>query len=230
MKQLDNTTPYQACEYDKNVRLTIPFYELFHTETIDLVKAMKPDAKAWFDTGCGTAYLVENALPHFPRTAFVLADPSQAMLNEAKRRLQNIQPERVKFLDSAATEGLRGNLSPQPEVITAIMCHHYLMPEKRWDATAVCFNLLAQQGLYVTFENIRPHCEETVKLSLERWKRFQISKGRDISAVEEHVKRFNKEYFPITVDEHLDLLKSCGFRVAELFWYSQMQAGFYAIK
>jgi hypothetical protein len=32
------------------------------------------------DTGCGTGYLVELALPVFPQTRFILADPAQAML------------------------------------------------------------------------------------------------------------------------------------------------------
>jgi len=230
MKHSDNTTPYKACEYDKNVRQTIPFYELFHAETIDLVKSLKPQAKTWLDTGCGMAYLVESALSHFPQTFFVLADPAEGMLIEAKKRLQKISPERIRFIDFAASEDLSGNLDLQPEVITAIMCHHYLKPEKRQDATAACFDLLAPAGVYITFENIRPYCEEVVELSLERWGRFQTSQGRSQAVVEEHLKRFNKAYFPITVDEHLDLLKKCGFRAAELFWYSQMQAGFYAIK
>jgi tRNA (cmo5U34)-methyltransferase len=38
------------------------------------------------------------------------------------------------------------------------------------------------------------------------------------------------EYFPITVEEHLDLLRNCGFGAVEMFWYSYMQAGFYCIK
>ena len=104
MKQSDNTTPYKACEYDKNVRQTMPFYELFHTETIDLVRSLKPQAKVWLDTGCGTGYLVENAFGHFPQTFFVLADPADGMLIEAKKRLQKIPPERIRFIDSAASE------------------------------------------------------------------------------------------------------------------------------
>ena len=229
MEQSDNTTPHRACDYDENVRQTIPFYELFHAETIDMVKLLKPQAKVWLDTGCGTGYLVESAFMHFPHTFFVLADPSEAMLTEAKERLQSIS-ERIRFIDSAASEDLRRNLDLQPEVITAIMCHHYLKPEKRRDATAACFDLLRPEGVYITFENIRPNCEEVVELSLERWGRFQTSRGRNQAVVEEHLKRFNKAYFPITVDEHLNLLKKCGFRIAELFWYSQMQAGFYVIK
>ena len=230
MKQSDNTTPYQACEYDKNVRQTIPFYEFLHAETIDLVKSLKPQAKNWLDTGCGTGYLIESALSHFPHTLFVLADPADGMLGEAKKRLGGVSPEQIQFVDPMASGNLPEKLNAQPEVITAVMCHHYLKPEKRLVATKACYDTLAPEGVYITFENIRPQCEEVVELSLERWGRFQISQGRSRTIVEEHLKRFNKAYFPITVAEHLDLLKECGFRVAELFWYSQMQAGFYAIK
>jgi tRNA (cmo5U34)-methyltransferase len=230
MKQVDNTTPHRACEYDKNVRATIPFYELFHSETIDLVKSLKPEVKIWLDTGCGTGYLVEKAFPHFPDTIFILADPSEAMLTEAKKRLQGICPDRLNFMDSVDTEGLSNSLSLKPEIITAIMCHHYMKPEKRRNATQACFNALALDGIYISFENIHPHFEEAVELGLRRWKTFQISQGRTAATVEEHGKRFNNAYFPITVSEHLDLLKKCGFDIAELFWYSHMQAGFFAIK
>ncbi|MBN2591113.1 MAG: class I SAM-dependent methyltransferase [Sedimentisphaerales bacterium] len=230
MKQSDNTTPYKANDYDKNVRLTIPFYELFHNETIDLVKSLKPDAKTWLDTGCGTGYMAGEAIQHFPETTFILSDPAEAMLINAKNRFLKYSSGNVRFLDSVPSDNLCSKLDTKPDVITAIMCHHYLKAENRLNATAACFDLLAPKGLYITFENIRPLNEESVQSSLERWGRFQLSNGRSHVIVEEHLKRFDKAYFPITVREHLALLKECGFRIIELFWFSQMQAGFYAIK
>jgi len=44
------------------------------------------------------------------------------------------------------------------------------------------------------------------------------------------MQRFDVEYFPINIEEHLKLLRKTGFRIVELFWYSYMQAGFYGIK
>jgi tRNA (cmo5U34)-methyltransferase len=38
------------------------------------------------------------------------------------------------------------------------------------------------------------------------------------------------EYFPITIEEHLSLLREIGFEVIELLWFSYMQAGFYCQK
>jgi tRNA (cmo5U34)-methyltransferase len=49
-------------------------------------------------------------------------------------------------------------------------------------------------------------------------------------AVVEHRKRFGANYFPLTVQEHLELYYRIGFSTVELFWYSYMQAGFFAIK
>jgi len=79
-------------------------------------------------------------------------------------------------------------------------------------------------------ENINPGTEEAISLGLERWKHFQIEHGRSKSVAEEHAKRFNSAYFPISVEEHISLLREIGFKVVRLFWMSYMQAGFYAIK
>jgi tRNA (cmo5U34)-methyltransferase len=230
MAKLDNTTPYKAAEYDDNVKRTIPFYGQMHTQTIELVKTIKPQFRLWLDTGCGTGSLVKQALNIFPGGRFALADPSEEMLQVARKRLQSYPNERVCFALLRTCEELTANLPQRPDIITAIMCHHYMDMERRRQATQACFNMLTEDGLYVTFENVRPVSAEAIKLDLQRWHQFQLSQGRTKAAADEHVARFGKAYFPITVKEHLGILQDCGFRVSELFWYSYMQAGFYAIK
>jgi tRNA (cmo5U34)-methyltransferase len=230
MTKSDNTTPYTAAEYDDNVKKTIPFYGQMHTQTIDMVKTIKPHFRLWLDTGCGTGFLVEQALNIFPIGRFVLADPSEEMLQVARERLQTYPNERVCFVPLRTCEALAASLPQRPDIITAIMCHHYMNMEQRHQATQVCFDLLAEGGLYVTFENVRPGSAEAIKLGLQRWHRFQLSQGRTKEAADEHMARFDTAYFPITVQEHLGILRDCGFRMSELFWYSYMQAGFYAVK
>jgi len=227
----DNATPHTAADYDVSVRQTIPFYEAIQSQTVDLVRAIRPEAECWLDTGCGTGYLVELAIPHFPLTGFVLTDPSPAMLDRAKRRLKDHEPDRVRFLPPIGNENLSTcERQVHPQVVTAILCNHYLHREGRQAATEASHRLLATDGLFVTVENISPANEAGVTLGLERWRRFQLAQGRSPSIVDDHVKRFNTEYFPITVDEHLGLLRQVGFRNVDLFWLSHMQAGFYAVK
>jgi tRNA (cmo5U34)-methyltransferase len=185
--------------------------------------------RLWLDTGCGTGSLVERAFDIFRETTFILVDPSPEMINEAKNKLQGKgESGRIRFLDPASTENL--TLQLKLDIITAIQSHHYLSKTKREKATRTCYGLLKNKGLYITFENVRPCSRKGIDNVKKYWSAYQRIKGKDGEAVKDHMKRFDSEYFPITVDEHLKLLKTCGFRTAELFWYSYMQAGFYCIK
>ena len=80
------------------------------------------------------------------------------------------------------------------------------------------------------FENFAISDETTRNIALKRWGEFQLSKGRLQQDVVNHLDRYGKEYFPITVDEHIALLKDCGFNHVQVFWQSYMQVGIYAIK
>lgn len=230
MTSNDNSSAHSSSEYDQAVIKTIPFYRQFHLETIDLIRTLQPDVSLWLDTGCGTGALPEQAVPLFPRTRFLLADPSQSMLDQAKARLAGFPQERIVYVGAVGSEDLSEVVSERPQVISAIQCHHYGDRESRRRATHACHQVLASHGVYVTFENIRPATPEGVEYGLERWLRFQAVAGRSADVVAEHRRRFDHDYFPITVAEHLELLRDTGFRTVELFWLSQMQAGFYAIK
>jgi tRNA (cmo5U34)-methyltransferase len=226
----DNATAHTAANYDRDVRSVIPFYDLFHGETLDLVRAAKPDPRVWLDTGCGTGTLIEKALPLFPRTEFLLADPSDKMLGQARARLVSAAPGRVRLLATTGSGELPAHVSVQPDVLTAIQCHHYLNADGRRAAVKACFDVLAAGGLFVTFENVRPLTTRGLEIGFARWRGFQMAHGRTSEQADAHLKRFDSEYFPITAVEHLALLRECGFCAAEVFWYSQMQAGFYAVK
>lgn len=230
MKENGNKTPFSAADYDANVFKTVPYYEQFYGETISLVKAVRPDVTVWLDTGCGTGGLAIRALPEFPGARFLLCDVSSGMMDEARLRLGAYAPERVDFLPPMPTAELERANIPASQVISALQCHHYGDEQERRAATIACFNLLTPGGVYVTFENFRPESSAGVEAALAMWKEFQLSSGRSPATVAEHLSRLDKEYFPITIARHRALLLECGFIVAEVFWLSRMQAGFYAIK
>jgi tRNA (cmo5U34)-methyltransferase len=214
--------------YDEEIRSILPYYDSFHRETINLIKAMNAKPAIWLDTGCGTGTLVESALKHFPETKFVLADPSAEMLEKTRKKLSG--SDRVTFLKPNSTKDLSTKIIEKPDVITAIQSHHYLSKGDRIKVTKVCYDLMNEGGTYVTFENIRPMTELGVEIGKRNWKSFQLSEGRDQETVEDHIKRFDTMFFPITVEEHVSLLREIGFSAVELLWYSCMQAGFYCVK
>jgi len=214
--------------YDEQILGILPNYDLFHRETINVVNAILPKPKIWLDTGCGTGTLIEKALEYFPDTKFILADPSADMLEKAKKKLSG--SDRVTFLKPISTQDLPTEVIERPDVITAIQSHHYLAKSDRIKATKVCYDLLNEGSIYVTFENIRPMTEIGVEIGKRNWRNYQLSRGRDLETVDNHLKRFDTEFFPMSIEDHLSMLRLIGFQATELLWYSCMQAGFYCIR
>lgn len=93
-----------------------------------------------------------------------------------------------------------------------------------------CFNALKSGGIFVYFENTAPFSELGKDLMLKRLETFGFREGRTFEDVKHHSERYNKEFFPLTISEHLNLLRKMNFKTSELFWHSYMQSGFYAIK
>jgi tRNA (cmo5U34)-methyltransferase len=230
MKDSDNNTPHLASEFDAEVMVSLPYYQSFHVETVNLIKAMDIEPKTWLDTGCGTGALVDRAITEFPETKFILCDPSVEMLNQAQQKLKSYPFGDILFLKPLPTQDFPPGICTSPDVITAIQSHHYLSADQRKKATVACYDLLKDKGVYVTFENVRPATDEGTEIGKNYWKSFLLKGGRDSAAVDAQLTRFDREFFPITLAEHMALLKETGFRVVELFWYSYMQAGFYAMK
>ncbi len=224
----DNASAHTSTSYDAQIRNTVPYYDLFHIETISLVQSIVRSPRLWLDTGCGTGNLVVKALDEFPDTRFILADPSREMLAAANNKLGKIK--HVTFLTPTSTQELRSVVKEKFDVITAIQAHHYLSVDERRAATETCYELMNDNGVYVTFENVRPFTRKAIDIGKAKWAAYQIAHGKSRDDAYRHIDRFDKEYFPITIEDHLQLYRSRGFGVAELFWYSHMQAGFYCLK
>ncbi len=228
---MDNLTAHKAAEYDQKVRQTIPFYDTIHAEVIRLVRLIKPEVKCWVDTGCGTGHLAQQALGNFPEAQFILADPSEAMLQQARARFPRNDNTRLRILPPAGSAELLSYVAGEiADVVTAIQCHHSMQAPERLNALRRCYEVLKPGGLFVCFENIAPRTAEGVRIGLQAWKSFLLGHGRTEQEAEQQVARYGREFFPITAEEHLAVLTQTGFPVVELFWYSQMQAGFYAIR
>jgi tRNA (cmo5U34)-methyltransferase len=230
MTRSDNTTPHPAQLYDDHISSTIPYYGCFHEETINIVKAVMKEPGLWLDTGCGTGTLVTKCLDVFSKTKFYMVDPSREMILQAKKKLDTHAGGRVKFLEPAATQQLDLKPDIHFDVVTAIQCHHYMLAEERIAATRVCYDALNIGGVFITFENIRPMTVTGIEIGKRNWGNYQLSEGKDQKQVTSHLERFDVEYFPITIEKHVELYRNFGFLAVEILWFSYMQAGFYCIK
>jgi tRNA (cmo5U34)-methyltransferase len=227
MSKPDNTSSHNADQYDRQIRLTIPHYDEIHDEILNFVKIQCPRPRTWLDTGCGTGTFIRKAQDIFPDTEFFIADPSEGMLAKA---VQTLGGCRYSLIGRCGTADIPATIDRRFDVITAIQCHHYLSKGGRNEAVRACYSLLNDGGFFVTSENIRPFSDEGIARGLSTWGAFQRNAGRNEHEVSDHLNRFDREYFPITVTEHLRGFRDAGFPVAEILWLSGLQGVFWCRK
>ena len=220
----DNSSAFNSAEYDEKIRRTLPYYNDFFENIVSTIMAWGQVPKAWLDVGCGTGKLAEYVLKSFDIERFVFCDSSKEMLDIARGRFS---AENTEFLLADVREIAFRN---EFDIVTAVQVNHYFKAEERAVVLRKCFEALKSGGIYICFENFAPYSEVGGRLYLDRWKNFQLEQGRSPDVCEEHIGRYGKEYFPISLSEQLQLMRDCGFRAAEILWVSYMQAGFLGIK
>jgi tRNA (cmo5U34)-methyltransferase len=227
MEKADNTSSHNADRYDNQIRLTIPHYDDIQNGILDFIRVQNPRPRTWLDTGCGTGSFVRKAQDLFSDTEFCIADPSDGMLGVAKETLRE---SRYFLVGRCGTADIPAHTDRRFDIITAIQCHHYLTGEGRREAVRACYSLLNEGGFFIMSENVRPFSEEGIARSLASWGAFQRDAGRSGGDVRNHLARFDTEYFPITVTDHLRNFHDAGFAVAEILWLSGMQGVFWCRK
>ncbi len=222
----DNMSAFNSFEYDSKISSALPYYEEFHSQVMDMVRAMNFKKINWLDTGCGTGKTARKALAELSgmEITFTLCDISGEMLKIARGMLgdngityRNISSQELDYRE-------------QFDIVTAIQCHYYLPRAERETAVKNCFQALKENGIFITFENIRLENDNADLIAVRRWQNYMLSKGRKQQEIQSHIERCGTEILPITITEHFDLLKKSGFRWAEPLWFSYVQAVFFAIK
>lgn len=220
----DNATPFKPSEYDQKIKITLPFYEDFYDQIVEVVNAYFGRKLTWLDIGCGTGKMAEVAFLKTPIAHFTFCDSSPQMIEIARRRFSD---KNTTFITSSIQ---KLGIEQKFNVITAVQVFHYFSKEDRLSATEKCYNILEHDGLFMSFENFSPHSKEAEPLFLKRWGLYQLSQGKSRADCDEHLGRYGKQYFPISISEHLNVLRQSGFQTAEIFWLSNMQVGLLGMK
>lgn len=220
----DNTTHMSAETYDRGIINTIPYYSEFFEQTFDVIEQCGFDKIRWLDLGCGTGTLTMAAIKRFDNPQFVMVDPSEKMLETAKEKLADYNARYI------LSDSMSIDFSKCFDVVTAIQSHHYMHEEERKTATANVYRALRDGGIYISFENVVPEDNYVKNMELLRWARYQMGHGKTWEEAKAHISRCGVNYYPITVPEHIELLKNTGFKHVHVFWYSCMQMGIYGIK
>ncbi len=221
----DNSSAFNSSIYDSKVNAVLPYYTEYNKQILDLAEASGIKNSKWLDTGCGTGNLALRVTEKFADVKLVLCDPSAEMLEAAKAKLAD--SESVKFRNISSQ---KLDYDCEFDIVTAVQAHHYLSIDERRKALKKCYDALKDGGIFITFENIAMSSEQSESLAIARWKNYMLAHGRTEEQTKNHMKRRGTELFPITIEEHIKILKEIGFTSVDLLWGSYLQAGFFAIK
>ena len=223
MRPTNATKPRQ---YDGNIRRTIPYYDEIHDNILDLIATVLGAPDKWLDIGCGTGALIQRARMQWPGTKYDLLDPNPDMLAVAKEKLGDAG--RFRWLNEYSTEAELPD--EEYDVITAVLSNHYLDRQERRNVLQKIRRALRPGRLFITCEHTAPQTEMGLRILLSRWERYQIDAGKTEEKAASHIARYGNEYFPITLQEHLQLMEECGFSTTELLWWAYAEAVLYAVK
>ncbi len=220
----DNKSAHNSGVYDDRITSVLPYYREYHAQIIDLVDKLDIPNPNWLDTGCGTGTLAARVFEMRDDVRFTLADPSVGMLEKAKEKLSGRD---VEFINQSSLEI---SFTDEYDIVTAVQSHHYLQKDERKRAVKNCYEALKESGLFVTFENICMSDPKSDEIAMRRWVAFLEEHGNTPEEVQVQKDRRGVETLPITIEEHINLLRDCGFRSVDMLWTSYLQAGFWAIK
>lgn len=85
----DNISAFNASEYGNKIKMTIPYYEDFYKQVIDIVKIRFEKPVKWLDVGCGTGKMAETAFENADIGKFVFYDNSAELIAHAQKRFQS---------------------------------------------------------------------------------------------------------------------------------------------
>lgn len=221
----DNTSAFNSNAYDRKIKQTLPYYDEFYEQVIELVKCFYHNIKVkWLDIGCGTGKMGSVALKNINIEKFVFCDSSEAMIRIAKEHFSAYRA------DFSVCDARKLAYSNEFDVITAIQVNHYLYIDERKIVLKKYYDSLKENGLYVSFENFAPFTDIGKSVYFEKWKRYQMKQGKSFKECEKHMERYGKDYFPISLSENVELMRNCGFRAVEILWLSNMQVGLWGMK
>ena len=211
-------------DLERGMAKRIVGYEELMRKVSDKISENVPEPHILLDTGCGTGGLIRSNIGRFPKSQFVLADPSsdniaiakQLMNGEQRCLYVTVPTDKLNFGDSTL------------DVVTAMFCHHYYQDiEDKKKAISNCFRMLKKDGLYITSEHVRHDDQESAD---KEWISFMTGAGLPEEFAIEMISRRDREYFPLTESAHIELLKGCGFSEIEVFWSTCSDIGIVARK
>lgn len=213
-----------AEEYDGNRRKFIPCFDDFYMNTTELIVSNINEPKRIIDLGAGTGLLTYFWYQQCPNSEYVLVDIADEMLNVARKRfdsIRNVSYQIENYIDKLPDVFF-------DTVISALSIHH-LEDKDKAKLFARIYNSLPSGGLFINYDQFCAGQSEINNWINSYWESHLANSGltdEDIELWKER-RKLDRE---CSVEQEVDMLKNCGFKVVKCIYSNLKFSVIVAIK
>lgn len=210
--------------YDANRKRFIPCFEGFYSDSTHFIAQNIKKPERILDLGAGTGLLTAFWNNYFKESEFVLVDMAEEMLEIAKRRFGD--DGRFSYLVTDYSKELPSENFDA--VISALSIHHLTDAEKSKLFERIC-DKLPIGGVFVNYDQFVGSSKEINNFYNKYWEEKLKTSGLSQEDLRLWKARrlLDKE---CGVSEEISMLKSAGFKTAEVVYLNQKFAVILAIK
>lgn len=213
-----------AEQYDRNRRRFIPCFDDFYKNTTKFIVSNIEKPERIVDLGAGTGLLTYFWYEQCPDSEYVLVDIADEMLNVARKRFDGI--DNISYQVGNYIQKLPDALFDT--AISALSIHHLEDKDKK-EVFSRIYSILPHNGLFVNYDQFCAGQTEMNHWFDSYWESRLANSGltdQDIDLWKER-RKLDRE---CTVEQEVDMLKSCGFKIVKCVYSYQKFSVIVAIK
>ncbi|MDF2879462.1 MAG: hypothetical protein K0R54_19 [Clostridiaceae bacterium] len=212
--------------FDEHVRQSVPGYDQIQNLIYHLSDFYIQDSGIIFDIGCSTGETINtiNRRHVTKNTKYIGIDNSASMIKKAIQKNKhnhnahfiNIPIENYEFKEKS-------------NFIMSILTMQFIPLEQRKNVVKNIYNALFEDGAFVFVEKTYAKTSKTQEIFTQLYHDFKEEHHLSTEAIREKDKSLRGIMTPLTVEENINMLTSCGFKV-DIFYKNLNFIGFLAIK
>lgn len=214
---MDNMAPVkqhfndEAEAFDTVIKNLIPYYEQMVLAVINSIPFNSQERISVLDLGCGTGTIANAVKIAYPDSIITCVDISDKMLNVASGKI----PDAI-FIES----DFYNFVFPQKYnvIVSSLALHHLVTKTDKLDFYHKIYDGLNASGVFINADVVLASTDSLQDVYMTQWKNFMLRNVTSFEVENKWIPSYHTEDRPISMLEHLCMLKETGFDNMDIVW------------
>ncbi len=225
MNKIKNHFEKEAEMYDGIIKNLIPYYHLMVEALVNALPFDSSEKIEVIDLGCGTGTISRAVKDTYPEAEITCVDISQNMLQIAAERLRDTK--NASFINSSFYDFSFDK--KYDAVVSSLALHHLVTKEDKYDFYKKIYSSINSGGIFINADVVLASTDVLQKRYMEQWKSFMLQNVQRDEAENKWIPKYYEEDRPISMIEHIDMLRDAGFKIVDVVWKYYNYAVYMAI-